>query len=261
MSQIVMFDKIKDDFEYAYFQHEIEKQGTKYICQGEINREFLEESLDQSDYLFVHLFNNEIRGIACVYVDETPEKHLYVNLICNAKFHTMRTRLTGADKRVGGRNMIDEIKQLGEKLRVKYIKLNAIDNVISYYYSLGFTFENSKLQREIEVQHHLITKLRTSQLKKNEYDEGRLLDDIVGKFYPGFYNETFQRKIGEGDEDRKLMAREDGIPMILHLYKTGGKMRRKTNKKHYKTQMRRRRNKQSRTTKKVYTKKTKTKMI
>ena len=217
MSRIELIDKDTDGERYELFQYDIEKIGTKYLCLDEINQEFLEESLDNSNYLFVHLFGEEIRGFACVYLEEKPEKHLYVNLICNSKFHPMKTRMSGDAKRLGGRNIMDEIKRLGEKLKVKYIKLNAINNVISYYYSIGFRFENSKLQREIETERELIGNLRKAQIQGYDEEVERQLDIIVGRFYPGFYSETMQRKIGEGDEERKVMAREDGIPMIYYL--------------------------------------------
>jgi|AntAceMinimDraft_6_1070360.scaffolds.fasta_scaffold05518_3 hypothetical protein len=217
MSRIELIDKDTDGERYELFQYDIEKIGTKYLCLDEINREFLEESLDDSNYLFVHLFGEEIRGFACVYLEDKPEKHLYVNLICNSKFHTMKTRISGDAKRFGGKNIIDEIKRLGEKLQVKYIKLNAINNVISYYYSIGFRFENSKLQREIETERQLIGNLRKAQIQGYDEEVERQLDIIVGRFYPGFYSETMQRKIGEGEEERKVVAREDGIPMIYYL--------------------------------------------
>jgi len=238
MSQIVMYEKsnVNDMYGYYTFQSKIEKLGTKQLCQGKISSDFLEESLERADYLFVHSFKDELRGFACVYLDKTPEKHLYVNLICNSKFHNMKTRLNGLEERLNGKNIMNEIKILGEKLQVKYIQLNAIDNVISYYYSLGYTFEKAELQRHLDKQENLITSLRHAQDQGNSLEETRLLDEIVGRFYPGFYNETFQRKIGEEEEDeRKEVAREDGIPMI-YVYPSrgrgrGGKKRRRKSKK------------------------------
>tara|TARA_B110000967_G_scaffold172632_1_gene183779 strand:+ start:212 stop:1024 length:813 start_codon:yes stop_codon:yes gene_type:complete len=268
MSQIAMYEKenTNDLYGYANFQYEIEKMGTKHLCQGEINKEFLEESLERSDYLFVHSFNGELRGFACVYLDEAPDKHLYVNLICNSKFHNMKTRLTRDDVRLSGKSIMNEIKQLGEILKVKYVKLNAIDNVISYYYSLGYTFENVELQRDLDRQHGLITALRQAQKQDNVLEETRLLDEIVGRFYPGFYNETFQRKIGEEEEDRKEVARGDGIPMIYVYHNhsrgrgrgrglgRGGKKKRRKSKK--KVSSKRKVGNKSKSKRRIKTKKT-----
>jgi len=156
------------------------------LCLDEINREFLEESLDDSNYLFVHLFGEEIRGFACVYLEDKPEKHLYVNLICNSKFHTMKNPYIGWCEEIRRKEYNRWIKRLGEKLQVKYIQLNAIDNVISYYYSLGYTFEKAELQRHLDKQENLITSLRHAQDQGNSLEETRLLDEIVGRFYPGF---------------------------------------------------------------------------
>jgi hypothetical protein len=248
MSRIELIDKDTDEERYELFQYDIEKIGTKYLCLDEINREFLEESLDDSNYLFVHLFGEEIRGFACVYLEDKPERHLYVNLICNSKFHPMKTRISGDAKRFGGKNIMDEIKRLGEKLQVKYIKLNAINNVISYYYSIGFRFENSKLQREIETEHQLIGNLRRAQIQGYDEEVERQLDIIVGRFYPGFYSETMQRKIGEGDEERKVVARDDGIPMIYYLQsnsKSNGGTKKKKRKHIIKQKTKTRRAKQT----------------
>jgi hypothetical protein len=41
---------------------------------------------------------------------------------------------------------------------------------------------------------------------------------MVGKYFKGFYNEKRQREIGENEEkNRKMVARDDGIPMIYYL--------------------------------------------
>ena len=38
-------------------------------CQGKIGRGFVDESLDNCDFIFVHTFNRDIRGFASVNID------------------------------------------------------------------------------------------------------------------------------------------------------------------------------------------------
>jgi hypothetical protein len=213
MSKIVLYNQKKNPIKYNEFSERISKIGEKNLCFSEISKDFLIETLELSDYLFVHTYNSDIRGFACVNYEKTPTKQLYISLICNTKFHAMKSRSAKNVIKYSGKNIINEIKQLGEKLKVKRIKLNAIDNVIPYYYNIGFTFENPEIKPNSK--HTLIMELRKAQLDKNEEEIERILDKIVGRFYPGFYSETKQKEIGAEDDSRKVVARDDGIPMIF----------------------------------------------
>lgn len=98
---------------------------------------------------------------------------------------------------------------------------------------MGFHFENIRLQREIENERIHIEHLRSSQILGDDEEISKNINRIVGRFYPGFYNEKTQQKIGEEDnEDRKDVAMDDGIPMIYYLVEKGGKkLKRKTVKR------------------------------
>lgn len=229
MSEIIFIDKDKDDELYEHYENEITRIGAATLCYSQIPNDFLEEALDISEYLYVHLYDGEIRGFACVYLEDKPDKHLYINLICNTKFHAMETRLNEGKERFSGKNIMSEIVEQAKRLKCKSIRLNAIKDVISYYFNMGFHFENIKLQREIESERDYIHKLRTAQLHGDNDEVVSHLDRIVGRFYPGFYSEKMQRKIGEEDnDDRKEIAMEDGIPMVYYLsYNGGGKKKRR----------------------------------
>ena len=228
MSEIIFIDKDKDDDLYEHYENEITRIGAATLCYSQIPNDFLEEALDISEYLYVHLYDGEIRGFACVYLEDKPDKHLYINLICNTKFHAMETRLNEGKERFSGKNIMSEIVEQAKRLKCKSIRLNAIKDVISYYFNIGFHFENIRLQSEIDNEREYIQKLRTAQLHGDNAEVVRHLDRIVGRFYPGFYSEKMQRKIGEEDnDDRKEVAMEDGIPMVYYLsYNGGGKNRR-----------------------------------
>lgn len=216
MSSIIVLNRKKDKSKYLEYSEKIERHGSTRLCASEISYDFLSETLEDSDMLFVHLYRNEVRGFACVDYRATPHKHLYINLICNAKMHSMQTRKTKKDVKFSGKHMIQEIIDMARKRRVKYVKLNAINNVITYYHHLGFTFQNPDLQSYSKNQ--LMADLKAAQKRGNEGEIDRVLNKIVGKYFPGFYSEKRQREIGEDeDSDRKIVARDDGIPMIYYL--------------------------------------------
>lgn len=234
MSNILVIDKNKDPELYDdYANRLLLESADKYLCLSEIKYDFLSDSLDDSDYLLIHQFTYndgrhempEIRGFACInYIQEDSlHKHLYLKLICNSKFHAMNTRLTDNEIKLKGKDMMDKIKELGEKLHVKYIQLDALGSVIPYYYNLGFRFkinENS-INRHL-AEESLVKRLRAAQLQRDDITTTILLDEIVSKYYPGFYSEAKQREFGEGDGTRKEQAMEYGIPMIFTFSKQVG---------------------------------------
>lgn len=233
MSEIIFIDKDKDAEMYEYYENEITRIGAATLCYSQIPNDFLEEALDVSEYLYVHLYDGEIRGFAAVYLEDKPDKHLYINLICNTKFHAMETRLNEGKERYSGKNIMNEIVKQAKQLKCKSIRLNAIKDVISYYFNIGFHFENIILQREIESEREYIQKLRSAQLHGDNDEVVMYLNRIVGRFYPGFYSEKMQRKIGEEEDndDRKEIAMEDGIPMVYYLPLNGGKKKRRKSSK------------------------------
>lgn len=220
MSNIFTIDKKKQRRLYNKYSVIILSGGARKLCASEINDDFLEETLEFSDYLIIHTHRNNVRGFACVDYDTTPERHLYINLICNVKHHSMQTRKTKKDIKYGGKHIIQYIINMAKKKRVKYIKLSAINNVITYYYHLGFTFDSPDLRDETKG---ILNQLNEAQKNKDSKEMDLILNKIVGKYFKGFYSEKRQREIGEDEEnDRKIVARDDGIPMIYYLKEPKG---------------------------------------
>ena len=216
MSNIFTIEKNKQKRLYNKYAAIILSGGARKLCASEINYDFLEETLELSDYLIIHTHRNNVRGFACVDYDTTPERHLYINLICNVKHHSMQTRKTKRDVKYSGKHIIQYIINMAKKKRVKYIKLSAINNVITYYYHLGFTFDSPDIHGE--TKDILLNQLNEAQKNKDSKEMDRILNKIVGKYFKGFYSEKRQREIGEDEEtDRKIVARDDGIPMIYYL--------------------------------------------
>ncbi len=216
MSNIFLIEHKKQKRLYKQYSELIEKNGATKLCASEINKDFLQETLDLSDYLIIHMHRNNLRGFACVDYDTYPERHLYINLICNVKHHSMQTRKTKKDLKYSGKSIIQFVIDMAKKKRVKYVKLSAINNVITYYYHLGFIFDSPDMIGETQAE--LIIQLNEAQKKKDEREKERILNKIVGKYFKGFYSEKRQREIGEDEEEnRKVVARDDGIPMIYYL--------------------------------------------
>ena len=249
MSKIIGIDKSKpkdDQLFQIYSERLLKENAEKSLCMSDIKNDFLEDSLEDADYLFIHTFqydgHDEIRGFACVIheTDDTADdddSHLYLKLICNSKFHSMETRIQEDKPKMKGTDILKEIIKLGEKLKVKYIKLDAIGSVISYYYNLGFRFENREQGKHGEHGEHgkdreLVNQLRMGQLLHDDAKTTRATNEIVAKFYPGFYSEAKQREFGEGDGTRKEQAMEYGVPMIYNILTNSTSINHKGGKRH-----------------------------
>ena len=215
MSNIITIEKNKNKKLYKQYAEQIIKTGARGFCASEINNDFLTETLELSDYLIIHSYNNTIRGFACIDVIMKPEKHVYIHLICNVKHHNMQTRKSSSIK-YSGKHIIQHIISLAKKKRAKYVKLSAINNVITYYYNLGFNFDSPDLIHD--TRDELLNKLKIAQKNKDEKETELILNKIVSKYFKGFYNEKRQQIIGEDEEkNRYVVGRDDGIPMIYYI--------------------------------------------
>ena len=240
MSDVLVFNKENDTDDFNHYITEIKKNASIQYCQGKIGPGFVGESLDNCDFIFVHTFNRDIRGFASVnyYSDDNGNEYLYIDLICNSMFHSMTTRGTGDDRRIGGKGMIDRVINLGLEMNVSYIKLSAIDDVIPYYWKLGFRFMNVELEQKAQ---ELVASLRKAQIQAqiqgNDEEVERKLNKIITNYYPGYLNEKTQQRLGELSGSKTEPMRDGGIPMIYYLRpdstKGGKKVRRRriSNKK------------------------------
>ena len=210
MSNVQIYSKKKDKTKFNELSDRIRKVAKRNYCSGDISQDFIDETINNCDYLFVHMFKNVIRGFAYVSYHNSP-KHLYIDLICNSKFHSMTRKSTKNTIKFSGKNIIDEIIKYGKKLKVKYVKLSAIESVILYYYKLNFTFKDAN-----KIDEELLADLRKAQIDNNDTVLKNKLNKIVGKYYRGFYSEKNQSMLGS---NKKQEAMDDGIPMIYHYKK------------------------------------------
>lgn len=218
-SEIVIYTEEDNPIGFDHFKYLLQEKRTEHtLCGGQIDKGFLDETLDMTDFLVVHIYDDQVRGFACVLKKNSKElgDYLYIDLICNAAFHKMITRSKAGTTLFSGKHMLSAIEDLARSLGIKTIKLNALDHVITYYFHLGYRFQ-SKILNE-EAQKAIASKLRRAM--KDGYDEEaeQILDTIIGRYYPGFYSESKQAELATKPlGERKEMVREDGVPMLLHL--------------------------------------------
>jgi hypothetical protein len=178
---------------------------------SKIKKDFLVESIESADYLFVNTFREQIRGFAAVYHDNYDGKHLHISLICNAKTHRMATRKNKNIPKLAGKNIIHAILNYGKQIKVKDVRLDAIKEVIPYYYNIGFRFENS--QNNTDTEKTLVKELQKAQTNNNKPAQKKILEKIVLKFYTGYFNEKMQHDMGKDTDERIKYAMDFGIPM------------------------------------------------
>ena len=206
-----------------FIKYNIESKKISY-CKGEVGNEFVLQSINTCDYLFVNISNEDIRGFACV---TKLDDYLYVDLICNLDYHPMTTR--SEYEKFKGKDMILKIIKLGRDLGLKYIKLKALESVITYYLYLGFKllhYPSSEIGKQ-----KLSDNLKALRSKEEEIKESAA-KDIFKSSSGKFYGNKQQTKIsadtiGERTDD----IRSEGIDMIYNLQQTGGKKMKKTKKR------------------------------
>ena len=115
------------------------------LCQKKIGDEFTVDYINNAYFLVVNLNESgEIIGFAAVmyYADDNDSDvtYLYIELICNAPCHSMGLRSNL--NRDGAKAMIESIEQLARNMGCSYVKLSAIDQVVPYYFRLGFNFKS-----------------------------------------------------------------------------------------------------------------------
>lgn len=196
------------------------------LCQKKIGDEFTEDAINSARYLVVNLNESgEIIGFAAVmyYSDDSDPNmtYLYIELICNAPSHSMRLR--SSVNRAGAKAMIEFIEGKAREMGCSYVKLSAIDQVVPYYFRLGFNFisvyddegEINKVLRDRSAA--LVQDLRDGQLDDDKEAQEQAMIRIIQRFYPGYLNESYQQTLSKVRRNPTGPAREQGIPMIKWL--------------------------------------------
>lgn len=228
MSEIFIYSQSEHPDEYQYFSNEILKNAEVQFCKKQIGKQFITDTLNDCHYLFVHKFEDDIRGFATIYhySDDENKTYLYINLICNSVFHSMKTRASVDLRRMGGKAIIENVINLARDLGCNYVKLSAIDEVIPYYYKLGFRFVNASLESHIEPKAAgLVSDLYEAQKDDLTPEIERNMKQIITRYYPGYLKESTQSMLATKEGSRIDTMQEQGIPMMydLDIRRRGGK--------------------------------------
>lgn len=226
---IIITEPGKEDFE-TMKQNLLKRPGgggtyaLNTLCQKKIGDEFTVDAINNAQFLVVNLNDSgELIGFAAVmyYIDATDNKYLYIELICNAPGHSMGLRSN--INRAGAKAMIESIEQLAKSMGCSYVKLSAIDQVVPYYFRLGFNFK-SVVEEDGEINTFLrdrsaalVQDLRDGQIDDDKEAQEQAMIKIIQRFYPGYLNETYQQTLSKVERNRTGPAREQGIPMIKWL--------------------------------------------
>lgn len=221
------------------------------VCQDKIGEQFVRDAIDEAHLIVVNLFNDVIIGFAAVIhdTDERGDPFLYIELICNSPPPGVETRAAAAGQRQGAKAMIEAIERLARERGCSYVKLSAVDDVIPYYYRLGYDFVRVFSKKNGEINQYLkdkagdrITALRRAQLDQNMDEQEKLLITIIQHYYPGYLSEKYQSGVATAADAAARIepAQEAGIPMIKMMThgpggagRGGKKHKRKTIRKKY----------------------------
>ena len=120
-------------------------------CSGKIGQNYVQQLVDVDEYpipadanervIYIGLEGKTAR--AFVIVTKYPD-YWYIDLICSAPTAGVITRkmelLRSLRENVNGRKMLSRIAQEASGAGMKYIKLSALEGVITYYYSQDYRF-------------------------------------------------------------------------------------------------------------------------
>ena len=207
-SKIEIIDKSDSNLRYFHDakKYILKKQNCSELCREEVGNTFIEESLEQCDFLLLNIFSRKIIGFSTVLYTE-DRKGLYISLICNAKpdtFMNIFNSKRGDPK--SGKDMISTVITIARTEGLKYVKLRALNTVISYYHYLGFTFE--------------IGSSRTESRRSGEIQALRKSFQDIKKVQDKIYEKTEKREDITKEEDElenlEINAYELLKPITLH---------------------------------------------
>ena len=181
-------------------------------CKGGIGTEFMEQTLNGCHYLIVNqkesspTTNPEILGFVCLfyYLDDEGKTYMYIDLICNNNVHHYNLRA----KSLTGTKLLDEVKKVAERLECSYIKLSAIEPVITYYWKLGYRFsvgDNIKAGTRVK-------NLLNAQKANVEEEAKKAYEDVLIHHSEGILKDD-----GRTREQKLSVQKDNGIIMKYML--------------------------------------------
>ena len=191
----------------------------KTYCQDMVSSNFIEEAFQKADIVYIAIVNKKPRCFACV---NDREDHYYIDLICCAPYSRVRTRHGYIEQKLTGKNILEQIRRDAIHHRKKYIKLSALEGVITYYHRYGYRFIRRCGDVEPDWVPNLLRELRIAQ---TEGDDEEAVNILTGRHFIKFVSDMYaEEDLRERlDPDvlspyaRKIAAMDCGFTMILCL--------------------------------------------
>lgn len=189
-------------------------------CKGGIGTEFMDQTLNGCHYLIVNqkestpTTNPEILGFVCLfyYLDDEEKTYLYVDLICNNNVHHYNLRA----KSLTGTKLLDEVKKVAERLECSYIKLSAIEPVITYYWKLGYRFsvgDDSKGATRVNTLFKAQKALQGANEDADAQEQAKkAYEDVLIH-----HTEGIMKDDGRSREQKLSVQKDNGIIMKLNV--------------------------------------------
>lgn len=199
------------------------KEASIAPCKGGIGTDFMNITLDGCHYLMVNqkestpTLHPEILGFVSLfyYLDDEGKTYLYIDLICNNNIHHYNLRT----KSLTGTGLLDEVKQLAERLECSYIKLSAIEPVITYYWKLGYRFSvgdetkaATRVKNLFKAQKALKEADETANVTQLTEEAKRVYDDVLIH-----HTEGIMKDDGRSREQKLSVEKDNGIIMKFML--------------------------------------------
>lgn len=188
------------------------RENSSAPCKGGIGTEFMDQTLNGCHYLIVNqkesspTTNPEILGFVCLfyYLDDEGKTYLYIDLICNNNVHHYNLRV----KSLTGTKLLGEVKKIAESLECSYIKLSAIEPVITYYWKLGYRFSVG----DDATAFTRVQRLLNAQKANVEEEAKRAYEDVLIH-----HTEGIMKDDGRSREQKLSVEKDNGIIMKLML--------------------------------------------
>jgi hypothetical protein len=124
--------------------------NAKTYCSGKIGVDYAKQLADGSYRMpdgainRVMYIGSEGETVRAFVIVTKFQDYWYIDLICSAPTAGVDTRkmslLRSLRKKINGRTLLSQIAQDASGAGMKYIKLSALEGVITYYYSQGYQF-------------------------------------------------------------------------------------------------------------------------
>ncbi len=179
------------------------------FCNNQISKEFLRTLLrgdHPSNYLIIARDESSMHGLQSIrgfVILTDDDDYLKIDLICRAP--GFKGNLKQDINNPSGKELLEVVEQLAHHLNKSYIKLDALDSVITYYTRFGYEFQTTdRLNDKIKP---LLPLLRET-FKTNDVATRNKILEQMAFVLPDYYNDKISNK---------KQLEDNGFPMIKVL--------------------------------------------